>query len=781
MQTIKRFFFFIWSKLSPALMVLSSLVKTTMVLFPAFLFLIAAYMCFWNLSQGKDVLIDMLEKKWIGGIVLLSVIFWVMATWYSSRIIIYRKEAIFLQNKTIAFHMPRLMGFMGFSIIWIALLSLPADAPLKFTIPIPFQYALLAFSIGMYIILDRKFGKFRDSKLLVKPVTNSDLDLSKEMEKQEKKRFIMAFTFVACLVAGILVLNTIINWPWLKVISIIALQVGYLFVIVIRRGRVPEQNKSNHTLPNKITNEKTLKITVDKKETEVKVGGWEKFLFNNKVPVREKYFFRAYNYIAFASLIVYLFLIFHYPFSTVLGSFATVLIGFGILVGFFSLVTFVSIVSRINFHLFIWILILSIGYFKEPHKATLIDAENKQDSVYKKRQNLYEYFESWVQARKPSLEKDSSYPMFFVLSDGGASRSGYWSSSVLSKLEDTTNGNFSKHLFCLSGASGGSVGNGTFLALLINKSELKEHRQNFVQGTQEFLSSDFLTYTAARTLGPDIFKPMIPISIIDDRAAALEHAIETGEKGILQQKFALSFSKYLPLQNDTASIPIIGINTTRMQDGRPAVISSIQLDYNTFGERMDVLKELKKGKDIKLSTAVVMGARFPYLSPAGRIDDNYYVDGGYFDNSGAGFVNEMMIGLKNYIEKNKVEKPYLSKLKFYVIHAQNGYYSSKVNPVHPVVNDLAAPLLTLFGTYGTQTSVNDWRMQKYMDGINPTENNGGYWKVNLYDKLKNDTAKNPAFPMNWVISNYYLTKMNERLNNEHMKSITYWIKNELKL
>jgi len=32
-----------------------------------------------------------------------------------------------------------------------------------------------------------------------------------------------------------------------------------------------------------------------------------------------------------------------------------------------------------------------------------------------------------------------------------------------------TNGKFDEHLFCLSGASGGSVGNGTYFALLYNK------------------------------------------------------------------------------------------------------------------------------------------------------------------------------------------------------------------------------------------------------------------------------------------------------------------------
>ena len=76
---------------------------------------------------------------------------------------------------------------------------------------------------------------------------------------------------------------------------------------------------------------------------------------------------------------------------------------------------------------------------------------------------------------------------------------------------------------------------------------------------------------------------------------------------------------------------------------------------------------------MKLSTAVVMGARFPYLSPAGRINNSYYVDGGYFDNSGAGIVNEMLIALNEYIRVSISTRPWLAKLRFYVIHAQNGW------------------------------------------------------------------------------------------------------------
>ncbi|MEP6596731.1 MAG: hypothetical protein ABJA71_12330, partial [Ginsengibacter sp.] len=58
-------------------------------IFPACLFLFAAYSCFWSLSQGKDLLISSLESEWRVSVLWIAVVFWVFATWYSSRILVY--------------------------------------------------------------------------------------------------------------------------------------------------------------------------------------------------------------------------------------------------------------------------------------------------------------------------------------------------------------------------------------------------------------------------------------------------------------------------------------------------------------------------------------------------------------------------------------------------------------------------------------------------------------------------------------------------------------------
>lgn len=770
----------LWKYTKQPLRLFTAFLRITWFLFPAVIFLFATWACFWQLAQGKDVLIDMLEKKYMGGFVLLSILFWTMVSWYSSRILVYRRKNLYEENEQLAFHMPRAIGFLGFSVVWIALLRLPADAYLKVTLPRYADWFLLAVSFVAYRILYKKFKSLRDGKLRVAKDTASDSpELLHQKDELEKKRFKKINTASGLLTVGLLVFNTIITNAWLLLISILILQTLFLFLVIIRRGRMPVKDleKDRYEMPLDFPSPESWQQAEKQKGNNFTIGIWERILYNANIPQQEKWFFISYNVITGISLVIYFTTIVSYDFSVLLGSFATVLISFGVLIGFFCFITFASVILKVNLHMAIWIVIIVFGKIFEPHWAKLINYKEKEVQAFDSRPTLYSYFDKWTALRKADIEKDSTYPVFFVLADGGASRSGYWTASVLGKLEDTTRGNFSRHLFCLSGASGGSVGNGTFLALLKNKVQVDTSALAFTKNAQNYLRSDFLTYTIARTLGPDFFRPIIPLPFINDRAAALENAMEQGEPSFLKDKFKMPVSQLVPFTPGNEYLPMICINTTRMQDGGPSVISTIKLDSGSFNKRRDILTTLDKGKDMKLSTAVVMGARFPYLSPAGRINNSYYVDGGYFDNSGAGIVNEMLVALNDYRNLSLSLKPWLSKLKFYVIHIQNSWPGpEEVNKVHPVINDLAAPVLTLVGAYGTQTSVNDWRLIKYMEGIYGPTHDTGYIPVNLYRPLTNDTTKvNEEFPMNWVISNYYIKKMNLQLNNRDVKRLVAWM------
>jgi hypothetical protein len=773
-----------WKFVQRPFQVFTVFLRYLWLLFPSFLFLLVSGLCFWQMLQGKDLLIASLEGKWGASVVLWAVVFWVITTWYSSRMLVYKRETLFKTGKeffnnleppawfdrlyyqcseAIGFHLPRILGYMGFAVVVIAYMQLPIHAS-----PITGkQSAWLLFGFFLlYLLLAWLLKRWANALV----------------HKQRKT----LLTTIYLLSFAVLILATIkplffppdnvgygqtINFEAYRrncaviIILLLLLQQLYLFLVVTRRMVIED--------------EVVIKKGIEGDDSMTFLWGLI------RISESEKGFFIVFNIISFVALLLYFAGVFSIKWAVMIGSLNFAILAFGILVGFFQLVSLLSIRNRINFHIIFFLLVIIFGIGREPHYARLVQksAENKS----KVRPDLRTYFNAWVQLHHDSIAAKKEYPVFFVLADGGASRSGYWVASVLGMLHDSTAGKFDQHLFALSGASGGSVGNGSYFSLLANKYA----SGSYAKAGQDFLKHDFLSFTLARMLGPDFFRPLLPFDLrhMNDRAGALEDVMEQGaaDSSFLQFKFAQPFYSFVP--DSSNSLPILCINTTRMQDGRPGVISNLQLDdnVNTFGKRLDVLNLLSKDTDIRLSTAVVMGARFPYVSPAGRIDKlgkdsvaNYFVDGGYFDNSGAGVVHEMIIGLYELIRRwnvgDSVGRGLVNKLSFYVIHITNSPSGSpRLEKVHPLKNDLLAPITTLAGAYGTQTDVNDSRLKKYLQ-LAYAPDNSHYQVAELYNHISQDTLN---FPMNWTISNFFQFKMEKQLHDPKIGQLVEWVRRKV--
>jgi hypothetical protein len=474
-----------------------------------------------------------------------------------------------------------------------------------------------------------------------------------------------------------------------------------------------------------------------------------------------------------------------------IGPFPFVLLAFAVLTGIINVFTALSVRANVNFHLIIFLLAALLPVSETHYIRTFDLNKNLPDTVFQQRQDIREYYTRWINdsARAAAIDTSSRYDVYFVMANGGASRSGYWTASVLGTLDDTTHGEFTKHLFCLSGASGGSVGNATFFSLLREKQKLNNSTFLLDTAARSYLKNDFLTYTLARMLGPDYLKFILHTNFFGDRASALDQIIEAGSSKSnypLKPDFSERFSSLITTKGTTSTLPVICINVTRMQDGNPGVVSNIIIDSFNFNNRVDVLNLLQKRKDICLSTAALLGARFPYISPAGRIDKiftkqvdfnktkdsivpNYFVDGGYFDNSGAGVVQEMIRVIRN-INTDSTGTAFgarAKKLRFIALHITNSPSGeSALTKVSPLSNDLSAPLLTLAGAFDKQTTVNDSRLVSLLADIDSSR--GVYYPISLYKDKKENPNNEPEEPyaMNWFISQHILERMDVRLHNQ---------------
>ena len=755
---------------------LSIFLESIWFFFPGLLILALGFVIFSFLPQGIDLLQQSFEHNIYGKIlIIIGVSFWAFTSWYTSRILAYNNDTLFEKAPKLTTTFPRLIGFLVFTVIGISLfrVKFPDSWPYHFIATDVVLYAVI------YLLSEKEKKKEKEIEENLNKLKNKHHQNNKKEElalKAEEKNEIQDNNYrtkAAIIVTffGLLLLLYLWDKLYLNLLSIFIIQLGAIIWVSFRsnsnKNNVPLKkdswiNKSiqmiyfNRYAPDK--DKKTKEIEEDKKIKE------KADFFHT-----ERNIFIVYQLTAITAIIFYFIIIFNIPFGRKVGSFIFVLFAFGILLGAGNILAFLSFKSKTNWHFIVISIIAIAGLVVEPHFVRTIPLESTNE--YSKRPDLKTYLERWVNdpIRANILAQNSitEFPVFFVLADGGASRSGYWTAGLLSKLHDTSSTGtandsyFQQHLLGLAGASGGSVGNISFLSALV--AQRKHPQFKTWELSTNFLKTDFFTHTLARLLGPEFVKCLVN-PLFDDRAEALEKSMEYPGSVELKSKIIpniMSGDINQLFVRDGFTPPIFCINTTRMQDGTPAIISNIR-DESVFEGRKDVLNLLPCDEGMRISTAIVLGARFPYLSPAGRIKDQYFVDGGYFDNSGAGPIFEIIRKIKDLSSKNDSTflVKALRKLTFHVIHIQNNpLKSSKFKKVHPFTNDLAAPLFTLIGSYGAQTSFNDDCLRKQLIDLKLTKSSMGntYKNINLYKEIEE------SYPMNWVISQNALTRMNNAI------------------
>lgn len=263
-----------------------------------------------------------------------------------------------------------------------------------------------------------------------------------------------------------------------------------------------------------------------------------------------------------------------------------------------------------------------------------------------------------------------------IHADGGGLRAALFTAAVLAYADDLTCGDFGSHLFAASGVSGGSLGIATWAVMrqeYIRKTDYsrkanvsektdaaevdpwgscKARRDDKGQPTivlgertplADLVSStlvlDHLSTALAAMLRGDLLTPTGDAgrgqALLDSWQGAALGVLAFGEK---ESPWRQAFSA--TLKDVTAGLdrpPLLMFTSTDADTGARVVFS------NAPWRPADQLNSLSIG------AAALHSARFPGISPAGAVFDGTWkrvVDGGYFDNSGAATLREMLFEAK---------------------------------------------------------------------------------------------------------------------------------------
>ncbi|HYM93758.1 MAG TPA: hypothetical protein VET23_06445, partial [Chitinophagaceae bacterium] len=471
------------------------LLKALWLFFPPIMFLIFAYVAFWHVVQGKDLMVITLENlKYknsflVLGCFLLAMFFWTYVTWYSTRLVAKAKhiqsEDHHVMWQTFKEQTPRILSFTCITIIILAFFQLnnPKYPALSHRI----CNWILFLSFPLYFMI-YKFWRRRLSK--------------KDQEHQRWLKYLLKVKYwIYAVIAAWIIFAMILKSFWALQSLLIGWQFLLVLILMVRREVIVVKKEMG-----------VLKVI----HVEIKrpFRFWKKlwFIASDK---EDRTFFLTFCLVSVTAFWFYLKSVSDIETAVDIGSFPFILLAFGVLLGIGNIITFISVVGRFNFHVIFYAWAIILGHWKESHYVFLPDRTTTLPA-FNQRKNLKEFFLDWIRQRDTvllRLDSTQRYPVYFVLANGGASRSGYWTASILSRLEDTSNGEFSRHLFCLSGASGGSVGNATFFNLLRSKDKLKQADSShhaMTKAARDYLSSDFLTYTLSHMLCSDIFRNIIP-------------------------------------------------------------------------------------------------------------------------------------------------------------------------------------------------------------------------------------------------------------------------------
>jgi predicted acylesterase/phospholipase RssA len=265
-----------------------------------------------------------------------------------------------------------------------------------------------------------------------------------------------------------------------------------------------------------------------------------------------------------------------------------------------------------------------------------------------------EAFARWLEKRSDLAHYAASgrpYPVYVVAAQGGGLYAGAHAASVLARLQDECPG-FARHVFAISGVSGGSLGAAVFASLIdaLPPGEGKgcertpDTGRRLLPLVERYFRNDFLSPLLAYALFPDFLQRFLPRGVPQfDRARGLEAGFEAAWKDTLAQIVkplpdTTAFSgSFRDLWSASASRPALLLNATSVHYGRRVVIAPFKL-YDGKGFSDLSVDFLNEDVAVTLSTAVGVSARFPVITPPAWVKGygrkQQIVDGGYFENFG---------------------------------------------------------------------------------------------------------------------------------------------------
>lgn len=367
-----------------------------------------------------------------------------------------------------------------------------------------------------------------------------------------------------------------------------------------------------------------------------------------------------------------------------------------------------------------------------------------------RRPTVKAHFTKWIEARRQ--EDQDTIPLVLVAAEGGGIRALNWTAETLIRLDSIIPG-FSRHVYALSGVSGGGVGTVFYTAFLRDVPDVQRIAQ--FDPFRNVIRDDYLSAVSAALLFPDAAQRLIPFPIpFLERAKWLEDSwaasyqtnlhLNTLDSGLT----ALYYNK----AGYNYDLPSLLLNGTLAESGQKTITSNLQLDPHYFTDVVSTLNVL--GSDVPLKTAASLCSRFPVLTNGGLIQTSevdkqnrkplfsgHVVDGGYFDNTGVETCIQLLNNLVPFIQGFDRANVHIIP---YILFIKNSNTTTRRPRERSVLQEVQIPLLAFFNAWDNGSTTRDNMFNSFMDRFtNPKTN---YLTIRL--------AYRDRYPLGWFLSDH---------------------------
>ncbi len=325
------------------------------------------------------------------------------------------------------------------------------------------------------------------------------------------------------------------------------------------------------------------------------------------------------------------------------------------------------------------------------------------------RPSLAKHFISWYAHlnAQPDVyrEPDKSLPVIFITAEGGALRTGGFTTMLLARMADSFHeAGFNRYIYGYSSVSGGSIGCNIYYALTRLSAANPDLKSTMSSLAEKFYSKDYLAPAVGKFFFGEIINYYLPFHVrLFDRAIALEGGWEDGFGALTPaQPGAVNYlaAPYFITAPDTGIYPALFTNTVEAETGRQCIWSNVNISALPKGRLRDLFGRYRF--NLPFSAATNLSSRFPLISPAAAFYPakkdarasrgiSHYVDGGYYENKGSETMLQVLQALKRDIPDTIMSRihPYVIQINFGTDEDSSTTPIRKFNDITEIVGAIA--------------------------------------------------------------------------------------------